>query len=384
MRQFLRVIIGMIGAAVGVSLAVILTNVGVIEEANKALTFGSLIAGGLVGFLLFFALSEWVISKLSKLYDNVFSSIQTVSLSQIVLRTIGLVVGLIIAGLVSSPVLQLSISRLGNVIGVLIAVVLYIMLGLFGMRTAAFYHDDIMRGLSHLSEALGRNEHGKSAERETKREKIKAEKARSEQMLVHSAPKILDTSVIIDGRVFEVLKTGFLEGPLVISHYVLEELQHISDSADPLKRERGRRGLDQIQELQQQKDIVVEVDNRLIDRSEEVDIKLLLLTKEREGYLVTNDFNLNKVATVQGVRVLNVNALANALRPVVIPGERLDVDIIKEGKEVGQGLGYLEDGTMIVVENGADAIGEHVDTVVTSVLQTAAGKMIFTRIDEEA
>lgn len=377
----MRVIIGMIGAAIGVSVAVILTTFGIIPEANKAMTLGGLIAGGLVGFFLFFALSEWILESLRRLFDNVFNSIQSVPLSQIVLRTIGLVVGFLIASLVSSPVLQLSISRLGNVIGVLIAIVLYILLGFFGMRLTSFYHDDIMRAVGQLRGAVERGE-GKlsKVEREATREKKKAEKARAAGT-VRAVPKILDTSVIIDGRIFEVLETGFLEGPLVVSHYVLEELQHISDSADPLKRERGRRGLDQIHEWQKQKDIAVEVDNTIIDKATEVDMQLLLLTKERDGFLVTNDYNLNKVATVQGVRVLNVNALANALRPVVIPGERLEVDIIKEGKEPGQGLGYLEDGTMIVVENGADAIGAHADTVVTSVLQTAAGKMIFTRID---
>jgi uncharacterized protein YacL len=196
------------------------------------------------------------------------------------------------------------------------------------------------------------------------------------------SPKILDTNVIIDGRVADICRVGFIEGPIFIPRFVLEELQQIADSADALKRARGRRGLDILNQMQKEMDLqVTEYDNT--GPNEEVDAKLVTLAKELEGSIVTNDFNLNKVAELQGVRVLNINELANALKPVVLPGEEMAVTIIKEGKEQSQGIGYLDDGTMVVVEGGRRLIGEKVAVVVTSVLQTVAGKMIFATMRED-
>jgi uncharacterized protein YacL len=195
--------------------------------------------------------------------------------------------------------------------------------------------------------------------------------------------KVLDTSVIIDGRVADLCETGFLEGTFLVPHFILDELQHIADSSDSLKRARGRRGLDILNKIQK----MGEVDVRIIDEDfphvKEVDAKLVVMAKQLNAKIVTNDLNLNKVAELQGVRVLNINELCHALRPVVLPGETIRVFVLKEGKEAGQGVAYLDDGTMIVVDNARRHIGKNVDVVVTSVLQTTAGRMIFTRLKEE-
>jgi len=194
-----------------------------------------------------------------------------------------------------------------------------------------------------------------------------------------SREKILDTSVIIDGRILDIAETHFIDGPFIIPNFVLREIQLISDSPDPVKRNRGRRGLDMLNKLQQQGSVKVKIS--YIDYSDvrEVDAKLVKLARETGGKLVTNDFNLNKVAELQGVDVLNLNNLTNALKPVVLPGEEILIDVIKEGKDENQGIGYLEDGTMVVVENGRSLLGKVVRVNVTSIIQTAAGKMIFTR-----
>ncbi len=195
--------------------------------------------------------------------------------------------------------------------------------------------------------------------------------------------KILDTSVIIDGRIAEICDTGFIEGTLLIPQFVLIELQHIADSHDHLKRVRGRRGLDIIKRIQMQSKVNVEITDIDFPKVKEVDSKLILLAQKLNAKIITNDFNLLKLAEVQGIEVLNINALATALRPIALPGETLTITIIKEGKEERQGIGYLDDGTMVVVENGIDRIGEKLDVVVTSILQTTAGRMIFAKIKNE-
>ena len=194
-------------------------------------------------------------------------------------------------------------------------------------------------------------------------------------------PKILDTNVIIDGRVADVCRTGFIEGTIYVPSFVLEELQHIADSPDPLRRARGRRGLDILNQMRKELDLSVRQSDPVDPaNSEEVDVRLVKLAKELDAGIVTNDFNLNKVAELQGVAVLNINELANALKPVVLPGEEMEVSIIKEGKETSQGIAYLDDGTMVVVEGARRHIGETLDVVVASVLQTVAGKMIFANL----
>ena len=196
--------------------------------------------------------------------------------------------------------------------------------------------------------------------------------------------KLLDTSVIIDGRIADIAETGFLDGILVIPQFVLRELQLVADSADSLKRNRGRRGLDILQRLQKIVTVNVQIVEDDFPTVREVDLKLIELAKVYEAKIITNDFNLNKVAQLQGVEVLNINELANALKPIVLPGETMRVFILKEGKEYNQGVAYLDDGTMVVVDNARKLIGKNVDIAVTSVLQTTAGKMIFGKFDERA
>jgi uncharacterized protein YacL len=191
--------------------------------------------------------------------------------------------------------------------------------------------------------------------------------------------KILDTSVIIDGRIADICETGFIEGTLVAPQFVLRELQQVADSTDSLKRNRGRRGLDILQKIQKMGNVSVQIVETDFPEVREVDLKLIELAKKMSGKIITNDFNLNKVAQLRGVQVLNINELANSLKPVVLPGEVMRVFILKEGKEPGQGVGYLDDGTMVVVDQGKKALGRTIEVSVTSVLQTTAGKMIFCR-----
>ncbi|QHT63387.1 PIN/TRAM domain-containing protein [Paenibacillus lycopersici] len=205
-----------------------------------------------------------------------------------------------------------------------------------------------------------------------------AKPVRQDEESTYEEHKILDTSVIIDGRIADICKTGFIEGTLVIPEFVLEELQHIADSSDLLKRNRGRRGLDILNKIQKELDVKVLIYEGDMEDGE-VDSKLVKLAKALHGKVVTNDFNLNKVCELQGVSVLNINDLANAVKPVVLPGEEIVVQVIKDGKEHGQGVAYLDDGTMIVVEGGRDYIGTTMEVLVTSVLQTSAGRMIFAK-----
>ncbi len=198
----------------------------------------------------------------------------------------------------------------------------------------------------------------------------------------NQAMKILDTSVIIDGRIADIVETGFLGGVLVIPEFVLQELQHIADSPDPTRRVRGRRGLDVIKRLQQEKMIEVRIDRQDFENLNDVDAKLVALGLHLNAKIVTNDYNLSKVAEVQGIKILNINQLANALKPVVLPGEVLRLQILKEGKEQGQGIAYLEDGTMVVVENASRFLGKEVEVSVTSILQTTAGRLIFTTLKD--
>lgn len=197
-----------------------------------------------------------------------------------------------------------------------------------------------------------------------------------------SCCKVLDTSVLIDGRISDIVESGFLEGPLVIPRFVLNELQLVADSADSARRARGRRGLDVVQHLQSLPYLKVEISSQDFPATREVDLKLIEFAKLHAAKIVTNDFNLNKLAQVQGIHVLNINELASSLKPIVLPGETMRVFILKEGKEQSQGIAYLDDGTMVVVDNARRSISKNIDIVVTSVLQTTAGKMIFGRYDE--
>ena len=267
---------------------------------------------------------------------------------------IGLAAGIVFASLVSLPIKGLPISE--DILGV-VRFLIYTVLGYFGLMFGAKKGSefDLRRTINtfKVSEDAGNT-------------------------------KLLDTSVIIDGRIADICETGFLEGQFLIPQFILHELQHIADSSDPLKRARGRRGLDILHRIQKISGLEVKVVEEDFPKIREVDAKLVALAKLKNAKVITNDFNLNKVAELQGVTVLNINELSNAVKPVVLPGEIMRVFVLKEGKEFGQGVGYLDDGTMIVVENGRKHIGKTVDVAVTSVLQTTAGRMIFTKLKEDS
>jgi uncharacterized protein YacL len=266
----------------------------------------------------------------------------------------GLMVGLLLAALAGS-----ALATPGTPTGLAIRIGLAVGFGWIGLATGARRSDSF--SLSRLR-----------SDWET----------RADAAAAATTPKILDTSVIIDGRIAEIAEAGFMEGPLVIPQFVLVELQQVADSSDPLKRNRGRRGLDMLQRIQKNPVAPIQIVDTDFPDVKEVDLKLIELALKTEGKIVTNDFNLNKVAQLRGVRILNINDLANCLRPLVLPGEPMRIFVSKEGKEHGQGVGYLDDGTMVVVEGGRRALGRTIDVNVTTVLQTAAGKMIFVRWPE--
>jgi uncharacterized protein YacL len=270
---------------------------------------------------------------------------------QLVGGVVGLIIGLVIAFLVKAVLAEFA-NNTGRA-GGYIANVLYILFSIF-----AAYLGARVGSKQPISKLGGR---------------------KSDANEVTAVPKVIDTSVIVDGRILEIVQSGFLEGPLVLPRFVLRELQLIADSLDAMKRTRGRRGLEILAKLQEATPLEI-AERDYDDVGGAVDAKLVRLARERNAKLVTNDYNLNRVAQVEGVIVLNINELAGAVKPVVLPGEELHVQIVRDGKEAHQGVGYLDDGTMIVVENGRRLIGEETDVQVTSVLQTVAGRMIFAKV----
>lgn len=281
------------------------------------------------------------------------------NVTYLIFGSLGAVVGLILSLLISLPLIALSIPVISEVL----PLILVIVFAYIGYQFGAARREEIRRLFQTRSTKTPEDGVLERKEGEAYRKY-----------------KVLDTSAIIDGRILEVVKTGFMEGILVVSHYVLQELQFIADSSDSLKRVRGRRGLDILNALQKEKGITVQMDDSDLPESDEVDMKLVYLAKKLDGMVVTNDFNLNKVAEFQNVPVLNINELANAVKPVVIPGENMNVFVVKNGTERSQGVAYLDDGTMVVVEEGKHYINESIDVVVTSSLQTNAGRMIFAKL----
>jgi len=307
--------------------------------------------------IIFFFLAPWIIKGGLKFARYVEVELEKIPTNQILAGTVGLITGLVIAFLLSNLIKNMIGA---NLIFSILSAATYAFFGYLGVSFATRNIGDFLK----LPDILKRHT-GNSKD--------------TENRLSGARPKILDTSVIIDGRISDICKTQFIEGPLIIPEFVLEELRHIADSSDGLKRNRGRRGLDILKVIQQDMPIEVEIVDTNFEDVAEVDIKLLKLAQKMDGYVVTNDYNLNKVADLQGVPVLNINELANAVKPIVLPGEEMVVSVVKEGKEMNQGVAYLDDGTMIVVEGGRKRMGETITVVVTSVLQTAAGRMIFAK-----
>ena len=326
-----------------------------------SILFGA-VAGAAVGFLL----SPFFIRKIKGFAVFVEAQLNKMPTHDVIAGAIGLLIGLIIANL-----LGYAFSKI-PVVGEYIPVVFSIVLGYLGIHIMIKKRQELVSIFDFIPKFM--KELVKM--RETKQAAPKAVPAVAEDKPCY---KLLDTSVIIDGRIADIGDTGFLEGTLLIPVFVLEELQHIADSADALKRVRGRRGLDILQKIRQESRMTVKITEEDFEDIPEVDSKLVQLAQQVGGKIITNDFNLNKVAQLRGVEVLNINALSNAVKPVVIPGENMQVSIVKSGKEAGQGVAYLEDGTMIVVENGNRHMGETLEVEVTSALQTAAGRMIFAK-----
>jgi uncharacterized protein YacL len=299
---------------------------------------------GLIGGLFLAALALLLEKGLKKIpFKNLLGSF------------IGLILGILVANLLSNIFLSNLYDHQQTVLSVF--VILYVICGYMGLQIGFKKGEEIhLHGWKAFSKTAPQSEN----------------------------TKILDTSVIIDGRIADITETGFIEGTLIIPQFVLNELQHIADSSDSIKRTRGKRGLEVLRHIQKQAYVDVQILEKDYPAVKEVDSKLIELAKEVHGKIITNDSNLNKVAELQGIEVLNINELANSIKPVVLPGEEINVKILKEGKEIGQGVAYLDDGTMIVVDNGRRQMGKTIDVVVTSVLQTPAGRMIFARLKEEA
>lgn len=354
--KIVRAILTIIGASLGAFIGVTVNRMNMFNFSDLQNTL-VIIFLGLVFGIIFFLLTP-SIKKASFLVVGSFEKeILKFSTGDIILGAGGLIVGFVIAFLISQPFANIKY------VGTAISVVSYLFFGYLGIKIATRKKDDVIWPSINLK-------------------KNPLTKNKSDKVPVNNpvSPKILDTSVIIDGRIADICRTGFIEGSLIIPEFVLKELRHIADSSDSLKRNRGRRGLDILNMLQREKIVDVVIESKDYGDNIEVDIKLLKLAKELGGKVLTNDFNLNKVAEFQGVEVLNINELANAVKPVVLPGEEMNVMIVKDGKESGQGLAYLDDGTMIVIEGGKKCIGDSVVVTVTSVLQTAAGRMIFAKL----
>jgi uncharacterized protein YacL len=357
-KKVLQAAISIILALIGILLAAqLLSPLLLVEDKPVILYYGILTLIGLVMAVIGIFLAPPLVKATEKSTERIAANFAKMSTAEIASRIIGLITGLVIASL-----LGLSFARI-EIVGPYISIIAALLFGYLGWLTGGKIGGDIFTLRA----------------REPRLKPEKRLRAAAEESALHLLPKVLDTSVIIDGRIADIYRTGFLEGDLVIANFVLEELRHIADSADSLKRNRGRGGLDTLNLLREQFDSHVVITQQDYPKVAEVDSKLLRLAQDLGGVVVTNDFNLNKVARLQGMRVLNINELANAVKPIVLPGEEMIAHVIKEGKETNQGVAYLDDGTMIVVENGARYVGMQLAVIVTSILQTAAGRMVFAR-----
>ncbi|MCR4436762.1 MAG: TRAM domain-containing protein [Clostridiales bacterium] len=348
LNKIIKISFSIVGAVTGFTLTrsfLFMLNMDIRWELKVVLyCFGAMLIAA-----IFYSTANFFVEYMMKAIDKLERLMQKMSLYELVVSAVGLIVGLIIANLVTIPVNRI------DVIGAPIAIIANILFGCAGVSIA------VSKKNEHFLDAIIN----------------RSVAAKNKKALVE--PKILDTNIIIDGRIVDICRSGFLEGELIVPNFVLEELRHIADSSDSLKRNRGRRGLDVLSILQKDLGVPVRIENIEVKEGMEVDDKLLAVAKKLHGKVITIDYNLSKVADFQGVPVLNINELANAMKPIALPGEEMTVQIIKDGKENGQGIGYLEDGTMIVVDGGRRHIGEHVNVTVTSVLQTAAGRMIFAK-----
>jgi len=350
-----------IGIIIGYQTSYFLIENGIVEKLiNQSVRspYDYIISSvfGIICGIILLVLTPYIIDTVNKLSKNLLKRLRTYSIWDLVLGVIGLIIGLVIAMLSSIPINSLAIP---NILKSVFIILIYIILIYVSVSLATIKRIELQNMFKFISD--------KDKEKESKKTK-------------HDFKlKILDTSAIIDGRILDIFKSGFVEGVIIIPEFVLTELRHVADSSDDLKRQRGRRGLDILGRIQTELNLEVRVIEKDYPQIEEVDVKLVKLAFDMNAKIITNDFNLNKIAQFQGVSVLNVNELANAVKTILLPGEEMDILIIKEGKENNQGIGYLDDGTMIVVQGGKRYIGENKSIMVTSVLQTAAGRMIFAK-----
>ena len=356
LKRFVQLFFIFIGTTLGwlfVPDLIVLLNVG--NFSWLASPYIGALSGALVSFLATYWFTDYIVGLIRRVEE----SLVKLPIADLLFGTIGWVLGLMVAYLITVSLSGLDILIVSDVLPIFVT----ILVGYWGFRVGFKKRDELI-SLFSINKSKDKKKEAEDPSK-TSRDNVTL--------------KILDTSVIIDGRIADICQTGFLEGTLVIPQFVLEELQHIADSSDVLKRNRGRRGLDILNKIQKDLAVNVEIYEGDFEDIHEVDSKLVKLAKLVNGIVVTNDFNLNKVCELQKVAVLNINDLANAVKPVVLPGEELNVQVIKDGKEHNQGVGYLDDGTMIVVEEGRNYIGETIDVIVTSVLQTSAGRMIFAK-----
>jgi len=340
------IIIGIVGIYWGISL-------GRLTDQSIEL-YGMVI--GLVGALMGLVLTPFLTVRPVRALRGLLGRI---AVQTLVASLIGLIIGLVIAALLAFP-----LSLLPSPFGEILPFVGVLLFGYFGVAVFVMRQHDLFSAL---------------------RTRLPIRPAEGDATTEERSRTILmDTSVIIDGRIADIARTGFLTGTLLIPRFVLNELQYIADSADGLRRQRGRRGMEVLNQIQQEPSVPVQISDIDVEGAREVDDKLVILARQLRCPILTNDYNLNRVAELQGVHVLNINELANAVKAVLLPGESLEVSVIQEGKEHGQGVGYLDDGTMVVVEEGKDYLNREIPVTVTKVLQTAAGRMIFARPVEES
>ncbi|MBC5649148.1 PIN/TRAM domain-containing protein [Christensenella tenuis] len=359
MRLFIVVVGCFIGPGlvlVGVTLYNYFASADLFNTLQTWVPFVVYIASGIISGIIFFILSKRLAGAFEKNTKKVEAKLAATPSATLLAGTIGLILGLVVAALISIIIGLIPIAW----ISIPLTILVYLVFGSIGLSMG-------VRRRFDFTAFLHARKSGKGTE------------ARKETG-GYISPKILDTSVIIDGRILDICKTGMFEGDIVVPEFVLKELQRIADSSDSMKRTRGRRGLDILGSMQKELKNSVKITDADYEDVPEVDIKLLKLAKDLGGKVVTNDYNLNKVAAVQDVPVFNINELANAVKPILMAGEEMKVTIVKDGKEASQGVAYLDDGTMIVVEGAKGREGETLDVSVTSVLQTAAGRMIFAKI----
>jgi uncharacterized protein YacL len=363
-------------AAVGLLLGMYLSGwlYGSVENGMDKIVLPLVIIGALLGLLITPYLTvyplRWARNRL-----------KMISALDVVAATVGLFVGLLLGALLTWP-----LSNLPGGVGTIAPTVGTLLLAWLGVYIAVQRRHDLIDALRAERDRVaetGPRSTGKAPRIETMSQsnsRLQADGGGGSDRMYLDKYVLVDTSAIIDGRIADISQTGFIDGTLLVPRFVLNELQHIADSPDPLRRARGRRGLDMLNRLQRESVVPIQISEVDAEDIPEVDGKLVKIARTYHCPVITNDFNLNRVAEIQGVKVLNINELANAVKPVVLPGEEMNVHVIQEGKELGQGVAYLDDGTMIVIENGKKYMNSNVDVVVTRVLQTVAGRMIFAQM----